>query len=1084
MQKLFSEMGWKRLLSVAIVSLVSVCMYAQTQVTGVVRDDQGEPVTGASVVAKGDRTVGVTTDENGRYTINVPAGVKTLTVSFLGMKTQTVTITGRELDVALEDDAQMLDEVVFIGYGTVKKRDLTGAVSSVGAKEIAAVPVTTVAAALAGKMAGVTVSTTEGSPDAEVKIRVRGGTSISQNNDPLYIVDGFPVSSISDIPASDIASIDVLKDASSAAIYGSRGANGVVIVTTKSGQEGKITVNFNAYYGFKNLAKKLDVLDPYDYALWSYEHALVADKDWYTKYFGNWQDIDMYKDVAANDWQDIVFGRTGTTFNANLSISGGSEKIRYAFNYSHINDEAIALGSDFSRDNLSLKLTNKPHKRVQLDFTTRWAQTTVNGPSVNDGGNEKGSSTDTRLKNVMIYPTLPLTATDLTDPTETDPSFGLYSPTVSISDNDRINTRRTLNMGGSASWEFIDGFRIKTEIGIDQYNERNDRFYGSTTYYSRVSVPESAGFRGDGKDPVESHKGKPAVIFTDRNRQTIRNTNTLQIDLKRWMPEGHTLGILLGQEYIYTTNHSMETIVAGFDSSFDLDMARRLTTQGDPVGVNNYFSPDDKLFSFFGRANYDYEGKYLLSATFRADGSSKFAAGNRWGYFPSVSAAWRVSSESFMEGAKNWLSDLKLRASYGTTGNNNIPAGQMTQTYGSTATSWVGGYTSFWAPSKQMANPDLTWETSITRNIGLDWAFFASRLSGTVEVYLNNTKDLLLNFPVPGTGYDYQYRNMGETQNKGLEISARWVAVDKKNFGLSIDANISFNKNEVVSLGQMEVIKGATEWASTEIGTDYLVEVGQPIGQMYGYRVIGRYEVDDFNYDPATQKYTLKDGVVDGSAVIGTLRPGSMKLAGKDGSLTVLDDDSSKEVIGNANPLHTGGFNLNARAYGFDLAANFNWSYGNDIYNANKIEYTSTSKYNSRNMISIMADGQRWTDINKTTGERITDPTALAAANANTTMWSPYMRKYVLTDWAIEDGSFLRLSTLTLGYTLPKELTTKIYISNLRVYATAYNVFCLTDYSGFDPEVDTRRKLPYTPGVDYSAYPRSRQFVFGINLTF
>ncbi len=1078
MRKLFYVRMLSRVLLMAALCLVSLGAAAQTRtVTGFVTDAANAPLVGASVVIKGTR-ISATTDIDGKYTLeSVPAGA-TLVASYIGMLTKEVPATGDEVNISLEDDAMQLEEVVMIGYATVKKRDLTGAVSSVAAKEIAAVPVASAAAALAGRMAGVQVTTAEGSPDAEVKIRVRGGGSITGSNEPLYIVDGFPVSSINDVAASDIASIDVLKDASSAAIYGSRGANGVVIITTKSGQEGRITVNYNAYYGIKKIAKTLNVLDPYDYALWTYEHSLLADNDYYTKYFGNWQDMEMYKNVPINDWQDIIFGNTGTTFNHNLSISGGTEKMRYVFSYNHMDEAAIAKDSDFSRDNLSLKLTNNPHKRVQLDFSTRWSSTTVNGPAVNDGGSEKGSSTDTRLRNVMLYPTIPLTAPELTDPTETDPEFALYSPIISLRDNDRINKRTTLNMAGAASWEFIDGFRIKSEVGLDQYDERTDRFYGVTTYYSRINVP------GD------DNKGKPAVIFTDRDRQTIRNTNTLQVDLNKWMPEGHNLNVLLGQEYLITTNHSMETVVAGFDPSFDLGMARRLTTQGNTgnyaASVNNNFSPDDKLFSWFGRANWDYESRYLLSATFRADGSSKFAAGNRWGYFPSISGAWRISGEPFMEGTKSWITDLKLRASYGTTGNNGIPSGQMAQSFESRATTWVGGYSSYWAPSSLMANPELTWETTVTRNIGLDWALFGGRFGGTVEVYLNNTKDLLLNVLTPGTGYTSQWRNVGETENKGLEISARWVAIDKENYGLSIDANIGFNKNKVVSLGGQESFPGATSWASTEIGNDYLVQVGQPIGVMYGYRVLGRYEVDDFQWNGTgdTPWGELKPGVVNSSAVVGTLRPGTMKLAAKDGGTMVLDNDEGKEVIGNATPLHTGGFNINARVYGFDFAANFNWSYGNDVYNANKLEYTETSRNNNRNMLDIMADGNRWTSLDKTTGELILDKDALAAANANTTMWSPYMRKHVFTDYAVEDGSFLRLSTLTLGYTLPKEWTEKIYISNLRVYATAYNVFCLTNYSGFDPEVDTRRNVPYTPGVDYSAYPRSRSLVFGLNLTF
>jgi len=469
----------------------------------------------------------------------------------------------------------------------------------------------------------------------------------------------------------------------------------------------------------------------------------------------------------------------------------------------------------------------------------------------------------------------------------------------------------------------------------------------------------------------------------------------------------------------------------------------------------------------------------------RADGSSKFSDGHRWGYFPSAAAAWRVSQEGFMNGSASWLDDLKLRLSYGLAGNNNIPSGQMTQSFVSGTNSWMNGFTKYWSASKTMANPDLKWETTTTRNLGLDFALFKSRLNGTVEAYLNTTKDLLIEFPVAGTGYDTQFRNMGETENKGLELSLNWVALEKKDYGLSFNFNIGFNKNEIKSLGVMKDFGAETGWASTEIGSDFWIATGGSVGKMYGYISDGKYEISDFTgYDAATKKWILKDGIADNSGIVGTLSPGMIKLknlVGEDNKVNIDD----RTIIGDANPIHTGGFTINGRAYGFDMSAVLNWSYGNDIYNANKIEYaSSTSRYQYRNMIDIMADGKRWTNIDVATGTQVTDPTVLATMNANTTMWSPYMSKYVFSDWAVEDGSFIRLSTLTLGYTVPSVLTRKLNIQNLRFYVTGYNVFLLTNYSGFDPEVSTRRKTALTPGVDYSAYPRSRQLVFGVNLNF
>ena len=938
---------------------------------------------------------------------------------------------------------------------------------------MAAVPVASATEALTGKMAGVQITTTEGSPDAEMKIRVRGGGSITGDNTPLFIVDGFPVESISDIPASDIEDITVLKDASSTAIYGSRGANGVILVTTKSGKEGKINVSYNAYYSWKKIAKTLDVLDPYDYAKWQYEQALLRGNSYvedYESYFGSYEDLDMYKNIPYNDWQDLTFGRTGTTFNHNLSITGGSDKVKYAFSYSHMNDKAIMEGSTFKRDNLSLKLNTKPVKNVSLDFSVRYSSTNIGGGGANDVSSTYDS--DKRLKYSVIYTPIPLENMDSSAGSSDDDLGNLYHPLTAISDNDRDQERKTLNMSGSFGWEIFKNFKFKTELGYDDYRNDDLRFYGLTTYYVK-NVPSA------------ENQNLPAIQIANTNRHKFRNTNTISYDFSDlFKGDSHHLNAMIGHEWIITKSSKLTNIVHGFPETFTAADAWKLTSMGTPFSIDNFYDPDDKLLSYFGRINYDYQSKYLLSATFRADGSSKFAAGNQWGYFPSAAVAWRVSSENFMEGTKEWLDDLKLRFSYGTAGNNNIPSGQMVQTYSNSATSWINGFSNYWAPSKTMANPDLKWETTITRNLGLDFTVLGGKLNGTIEAYLNTTTDLLIQFPVGGTGYDTQYRNMGKTENKGIEASINWTIVNKKDWGVSFNANIGFNKNTIKDLGMMNDFGAETYWASSEIGNDFWIAKGGSVGQMYGYRSDGRYEASDFvGYDAATDSWILKEGVVDASAVVGKIRPGSMKLKNIDGSEDNKVTTDDREIIGDANPLHTGGFGISAYAYGFDLSANFNWSFGNDVYNANKIEFTQTGKYQYRNMTSEMADGKRWTNL-RADGTLSTDLEELAAMNANTTMWSPLTDRMIFSDWAVEDGSFLRLNTLTLGYTLPKSLLSKVKIQNLRFYVTGYNLFCLTSYTGYDPEVSTIRKTNLTPGVDYSAYPKSRQFVVGVNLNF
>ena len=1063
---------------VAATLTMSANGFAQTVIKGNVTDNTGEPIIGASVVEDGNANNGGVTDIDGNFTVTLKGNSKKLKISYVGMKPQVVNVSGKSvINVKLEDDATSLNDVVVIGYGAVKKKDLTGAVATVDNKALTQVPVASASEALTGKMPGVQITTTEGSPDADVKIRVRGGGSITQSNDPLYIVDGFPVETISDIPASDIEDITVLKDASSTAIYGSRGANGVILVTTKGGKEGKTSVSYNAYYSWKKIAKKLDVLGARDYTEWQYELANLLDKtDNYEKYFGSYDDIDLYDNVATNDWQDIVYGRTGHTFNQNLNINGGSDKIKYAFSYARMDDKAIMQMSDFVRDNLSLKLNAKPTKRVSLDFQARWSKTKING----GGANEQSSTynTDKRLRYAIQYTPYPVPglSTDTDDDDTTNSSF--YNPVTSLKDNDQKRTRITFNMSGAFTWELYKNLKFKTEFGYDTYKVDTKRFFGPTTYYVK-NVPASA------------NQGLPAITLTNQYRTKFRNTNTVSYDFKDIFGKNsaHSLNVLLGEEYIIMKNELMTNTAHGFPANFTSAEAWKFTTQGTPFEINDFYDPDDILNSYLGRINYNYKEKYLLSATARADGSSKFAKGNRWGFFPSIAAAWRISSEPFMKGAEKWLDDLKLRLSYGTAGNNNISSGLLTQEFQANATSWINGYNSYISPSKTMANPDLKWETTITRNVGIDYTMFGSKLTGSIDAYWNNTKDLLIQYPVAGTGYDYQYRNMGETRNMGLEFALTWNAINKKNFGLTVGANISFNKNKVLSLGQIESIDNiSTQWASSEIDQDFVIKKGEPIGQIWGYKSAGRYEVDDFDIAKSQEKgkWILKAGVADCSTVLNTsVRPGSMKLAeikeNKTGKITTDD----RTVIGDTNPAHTGGFNINARVYGFDLTANFNWSVGNDVYNANAIEYTQTSKYQYRNLIDKMASGSRWTNIDAN-GNLLNWNNAeeLAALNANTAMWSPYTGKYVLTDYYVEDASFLRLSTLTLGYTLPTTLTKRVGINSLRFYVTAYNVFCITNYSGFDPEVSAIRRTNLTPGVDYSAYPKSRQFVIGLNLNF
>lgn len=959
-----------RVLLLMILAVFSLSVSAQTiTATGNVKDATGDPIIGASIVEKGNTSNGTITNLDGDFSLKVPANA-TLIVSYIGMKTQEIAIKGKnKIDVTLSDDTKALDEVVVIGYGTAKRKDITGSVATVSSEVLSAVPVASATEALQGKMAGVQITTTEGSPDAEMKIRVRGGGSITGDNTPLFIVDGFPVESISDIPASDIEDMTVLKDASSTAIYGSRGANGVILVTTKSGKEGKLSVSYNTYYSWKKMAKTLETLSATDYVKWQREYALLR----------------------GNESKSEV------------------------------------------------------------------------------------SSADSRMKNVMIYPMFNFP--DLSD--SYDPDFQLTNPITSVYDTDRKQNRQTFNMNGSFSWEIFKNFKFKTEFGLDWYYNTDKKYYGPSTYNARTNSSDTEGVH-------------PMAYFADTQRKTFRNTNTVNYNFKDIIKnKDHNLNVLVGEETINKKSSLNDDRLSFFPVSFTASQAWALSSQGTPYSVDKYTNADDNLLSYFGRVNYDFQSKYLISGTFRADGSSKFSKGNRWGYFPSAAVAWRISSEKFMEKTQNWLDDLKIRFSYGTAGNNNIPADQTSPVWSSGSTTWLNQFPSYWTSGiasgqsgSYASNPDLKWETTVTRNVGLDYTLFGGKLTGSIEYYKNTTKDLLIAFPVSGSGYDYQYRNLGKTENKGFEISLTWNIISKKNYELSFNGNVGFNKNKVKNLGTLSQYPASSGWASTQIQDDFIVKPGHSVGEIYGYVTAGRYEVSDFeDYYASGEKWVLKQDVANNAGVIGAsyLRPGALKLKNIDDSDNVIDE-KDRTVIGNTNPKASGGFALSGRVYGFDLSANFTYSIGNDVYNANKIEYTSSYQYYYRNMIDIMAEGKRWTNLDAN-GNLVNDPAQLAALNANTTMWSPYT-SYVLTDWAVEDGSFLRLSTLTVGYTLPQSLTRKVGINNLRFYATCYNVFCLTGYSGFDPEVSTRNKTALTPGVDYSAYPKSRQFVIGLNLNF
>ncbi len=1140
-------------------ALLFVGMAAQARViSGTVKDQTGETIISASVVVKGT-TIGTVTDFDGNYSLDVPDDAKVLVFSYIGMKTQELNITGNTMNVVLSENSEVLEEVVVTGYGTTKKRDVVTSVASVGAEQLKDIPVTSAAEALQGKLSGVTVTTTEGSPDADVKIRVRGGTSLTQSNEPLYIVDGFPVSSISDIAPSDIASMDVLKDAAATAIYGAQGANGVIIITTKDtqsadGEKMTIHADYTGYMGWRHIAKKYNMMDGEDFLRMQYEYAYFDGKgqdskllDNFYKYFDRvgynktekthgsfssvieqWRkfrtdesalsaafpnmsqnQLDIYhafKDENGDiDWQDATFGGNHLNSNHTFNISGGMKSANFNFTYNRIDDHSIMYGSNYSRNNISLKTKFKPIKNLTIAATARYTNTNVLGAGTNSA-QDAGSTSESRLRNAVSFIPLPGIEAYIKD-MEDDTDLGnLWNPIIAIDDSYKKKVDNKLTLNGYVSYKFLKYFTLKAELGYENRTVAQDRYYGKTTFYAR---------QGEGNAQVGQGFGHS--VSTNDVTSRLKETNTFEY-AQKFVGNAHDFSLLLGEEQTINKGELRTIYGYGFDPTLSGAQVFSLLGQAQKSTIKNYVDPTDNMLSFFARANYNYKGRYYITATFRADGSSRFTKGNQWGFFPSVAVAWRMVDEEFMAPAQSWLSNLKFRLSYGTVGNNQVDLGYLHFDYLASQSPYMQGMGTILTDGQNgtnnyliAANPNLKWETTVTRDFGIDYGFFNERLSGAIDLYWNNTNDLILRYRLATGGYNYQYRNIGSTDNKGVEFSIKGVILDRRakdlSYGLTVDANVSYNHNTVVDLGGMDTYKVPTGCFSTYYTQEYeyMLTPGSAVGDVYGYKTDGWYTAADFaSYNKSTGAMGgWKDA--EGKAIetpLGIAYPGMPKI--------VKDEkgEYSLQKIGNTLPTVTGGFNINCFVGGdnwgkVDFAANFTYSIGNDVVNMAALDYSSVcSSTRNRNLLAAYAYDQRYSlfDANgnfmrgfaaEFSGNNLTGDAYKAMAayvdeqNANAKVANPYCTSLVLTDKYVEDASYLRLASLNIGYTLARKWTEKAHISTCRIFFSASNLFCATKYSGLDPEVDTRSKVnPLAIGVDYSAFPKSRGFNFGVNLSF
>lgn len=1028
-------------------------------IRGKVLDGDGSPLPGANIKVKGEAK-GTTTNTNGEFELKDIDPKSTLVVSYIGYLNKEVVVDNqKQLTISLELDQSKLNEVVVIGYGTVKRSDLTGSVGQVNISDFQQAPVRSFDEALAGRVAGVQVTSSEGQPGSGIDIIIRGANSLTQDNSPLYVIDGFPIQDFDNnsINPAEVESMDVLKDASATAIYGARGANGVIMITTKRGKVGLPVIKYNGSYGIQNNIYEVPVMSPYEYLKLQSE---VTPTDYKGAYLGPIIDPDNptapptykytledYRNTEGIDWQSQLF-RTAPMSNHSLSISGGTEKTRYSVSGQLFKQDGTIINSGFRRQQGKMTLDQTVSNKLKVGADITYTSSKTFGSATSTAN---GSSMNNFLYSVWGYrPVTPIGV--LPEDVIEEPSDDFvntatdyrFNPIKTAENQLRQTFSRNFVGNGYAEYAFIPSLKLKITAGINRINKRAESFNNSNTYSGSASNPFSNGPNGS---------------ITNYENTTWSNENILTYNKK------------LGKKHMFTAMGAFS--LSGNKYGFYGLSANALPNEalglsglasGTPQPVTSYNS-EWSMVSFLSRVNYTYNDKYLFTISMRADGSSKFASGNQWGYFPSGAVAWKVINEDFMKNL-SFISDAKLRASFGANGNNRVDEGarfpQMTYP--------IGSYYSFNNGLAQGINitnvgsPDLKWETTKQIDAGLDLGFFKDRIGLTIDYYRKNTIDLLLNSQLPYTsGYASAFKNIGATRNEGFEFSINTTNIRSKDFSWTTSFNIAFNKNKVIELTEnQESLTNTVSWDSFYGAVPlYIAKLGQPVGQIYGYIWDGVYQLEDFT-QPTPTTYLLKPEITTNGNARSSIRPGDIKYRDINGDGVVNDFD--RTVIGRGYPIHQGGMVNNFKYKGFDLSVFLQWSYGNDIVNANKLIFEAGNKAFLNQYATYE---NRWT-----------------LENTNTTMHRPGGQYgYSYSTRIIEDGSFLRLKTVSLGYNLPKKLLDNIKIKSLRVYASAQNLFTWTDYSGADPEVNVKRTA-LTPGFDYSAYPRARTITFGAGISF
>jgi TonB-linked SusC/RagA family outer membrane protein len=1036
-------------------------------VTGKITDSEGVPLEGVSVLLK-KTGKGVTTLKDGSFSIQVPQGGDVLVFSYAGFENTELRVTKPgALNIKLRLKENNVEEVVVVGYGSARKKDLTGSVASVSVADIKKAPVASFEEALGGRVAGVQVTSQSGQPGDGFQIAIRGNNSVTQDNSPLYVIDGFPIEGFNNslINPAEIESIDILKDASATAIYGARGANGVVLITTKKGKDGPPQINFQSFLGSARVSKTIPLLNAYEFIKLQLDISpATATQQYLTR---SAKKLEDYKSIEGVDMQDKIF-RNAPSSNHYINIRGGNASTKYSFSGNIFQQDGVIINSGYKRYQVNTSIDQKISQKIKVGlniaYTTARTYGTISAANAQDASSGRAggsiSPSGFLMYNVWGYRPITGTSEDLTeeivDPEAITGGVLAYNVNPYVQLMNELKEKRDENViiNSNFDWTVVKNLRFRSTFGINQVKNVFNTFNNSKTSSGNpITSPNGILVNGSVENRVVNNWSNENTLTYSNVFHKIHSLNVLA----GFSQQGNTFRSN-GFRAIQVPNESLG--ISGLDEG---------TVSAITSGSSLW-----QLRSFLGRVNYALNSKYLFTANFRTDGSSRFSESNRWAYFPSGSVAWRFSDEKFLKDFVKAikLSDGKFRVGYGRTGNNRVNDFAYLSVI---STSGIGNTYSFnngtpgtSAVISTVGNKDLKWETTNQTNIGVDLSFFDKRLLFTADVYKKETNDLLINTTLPAiSGYGSLLRNIGKVENKGLELTLNYKVVESKNFNWLSNINISFNRNKIVKLSDnQEAITFALGNRIAGATPNSISKVNNPIGTFYGYQWAGVYQYSDFDH-LANGSYLLKANVPTNGNTRTAILPGDIKYSDLNGDGIVNASDNT--IIGNPNAKHYGGFNNNIQYKDFELNIFFQWSYGNEIFNINRMIFEGGGEFPS-NLNQYNTVVNRWTPENSNS----LMPRIRPGSNVFTNVFSSRF---------VEDGSYLRLKTLNFAYNLPGNLLRKVFMKSGQIYFSAQNLITWTNYTGYDPEVSVVSNA-LAPGVDFSAYPRNKIYTLGLNFTF